>query len=803
MKYRTMKLKEIADCNLRDKNAESPIRLPDIQRGLVWKPRQVELLWDSLLCGYPIGVLMIIGDELFDGQQRVDAIIKGYDIAGISEKEIPESILWLDLDFEKTESRYYGFRMTTKSHPWGYPADGGTYPIKERREAMSWAGIDGGTPKDAWDIRRFRPYKSTCAVPFAIIMDALYRGEAMPVSEDERRDIFAGSVLDKFSDFVSEYPNAEMPDINHVEERCRELYGDLSKIMRYEVLECRMDIAKDDLQKLELFFNRINTGGTPITQEELAYSAIKLYWKENDIARINGRIAASCMSEERFAQIVFRTYCSKENIRGEISAKDIRKLRDEFESENGNSESKDVVKNILDAYDHDGAILVALQRQVDDWLVGDALPCYVRTEIAYKEPALYVLLFTLARFVYEKSVQVCLSDEYVRALALYVYCCCEKRNRVKTVQYLYKNICRCKNRIVNEAVVSELLCDCILDGLAEMPHPNVCDFVGFRPETLSKEWNIDKYCEEPYGRSVCHMFNYDPNGRQMMLLKVAEHDAFTAFFPGYNPARRDLWDETNRPWDDDHIVPKNWIAYGGKWKMFCERIIWSMGNFAHIPFEKNREKSDRNDWTFYEEGENAENLHFDADMKNLTAESLSDETGVKCMAELIIGRFCKLYGAFVTVLKPLGLGLKLNPALVARKQILCELRNRLRGFSDAKFYYVADGRKGREVCFDVDEEFGWMQQWVLVGVKNEMKDGLDCVTIGYCTDGRTYAVETGIRKNPDKDFSDMDRKEWWVLCDDRDCKRFETEDKDLDGLCKNVIDWVAKESYWRMESADK
>ena len=29
--------------------------IPDLQRGLVWKPRQMELLWDSILRGFPIG----------------------------------------------------------------------------------------------------------------------------------------------------------------------------------------------------------------------------------------------------------------------------------------------------------------------------------------------------------------------------------------------------------------------------------------------------------------------------------------------------------------------------------------------------------------------------------------------------------------------------------------------------------------------------------------------------------------------------------------------------------------------------
>jgi uncharacterized protein with ParB-like and HNH nuclease domain len=68
-------LKEIADWT----KPNSIVEIPALQRGLVWKPRQVELLWDSLLRGFPIGSFMlsdVIGEDKFylmDGQQRYNA----------------------------------------------------------------------------------------------------------------------------------------------------------------------------------------------------------------------------------------------------------------------------------------------------------------------------------------------------------------------------------------------------------------------------------------------------------------------------------------------------------------------------------------------------------------------------------------------------------------------------------------------------------------------------------------------------------------------------------------------------------
>jgi len=71
------------------------ISLPTVQRGFVWKPYQIENLWDSLLRGYPIGAFVLSPKkddpgqyELLDGQQRASAICLGYynplkDVEGI------------------------------------------------------------------------------------------------------------------------------------------------------------------------------------------------------------------------------------------------------------------------------------------------------------------------------------------------------------------------------------------------------------------------------------------------------------------------------------------------------------------------------------------------------------------------------------------------------------------------------------------------------------------------------------------------------------------------------------------------
>ena len=77
--------------------------IPALQRGLVWRPRQNELLWDSILRGFPIGALVVskwnerlkkaaeklnetFTHHLLDGQQRCYAITLGFTDSFASEQ---------------------------------------------------------------------------------------------------------------------------------------------------------------------------------------------------------------------------------------------------------------------------------------------------------------------------------------------------------------------------------------------------------------------------------------------------------------------------------------------------------------------------------------------------------------------------------------------------------------------------------------------------------------------------------------------------------------------------------------------
>jgi len=126
-------------------------RIPSLQRGAVWEPQQIEMLWDSILRGFPIGSIVIsqkIKDQsdkkpitsaaketqdkheetthhILDGQQRCNAIAWSF-VDPWDESLSDDVVLWLDIKPETRldkSSRKYLFRVTTKAHPWGFKHD--------------------------------------------------------------------------------------------------------------------------------------------------------------------------------------------------------------------------------------------------------------------------------------------------------------------------------------------------------------------------------------------------------------------------------------------------------------------------------------------------------------------------------------------------------------------------------------------------------------------------------------------------------------------------------------------------------
>lgn len=135
-----MKLPEYLDWATDGSTCPKKLLLPPIQRGFVWKPKQIVDLWDSLLRGMPIGSLMLsklsndqvaatistqdaqktrpVSGEamgLLDGQQRTLAMLIGW-----PDSNTTQHSLWIDLAENGHAGSPFDIRLTTKAQPFGF-----------------------------------------------------------------------------------------------------------------------------------------------------------------------------------------------------------------------------------------------------------------------------------------------------------------------------------------------------------------------------------------------------------------------------------------------------------------------------------------------------------------------------------------------------------------------------------------------------------------------------------------------------------------------------------------------------------
>ncbi|RMD80284.1 MAG: DUF262 domain-containing protein [Gammaproteobacteria bacterium] len=203
-------------------NDSPTLELPSFQRGFVWRPHQVELLWDSLCRGLPIGAVLLGPTtypsryHLIDGRQRITSLrLAKYDpFADTKDKHAsapgrtrhtsfnPErQALWVDLAPAPANSeRQFLFRLTTRAHPWGYPVSASatrlsTYAMRQSYlAAMALARRNGDAAESAknWRVRDdilalFLPWDATAPIPVAWIVETLlFRPDGQQPSVDGR-----------------------------------------------------------------------------------------------------------------------------------------------------------------------------------------------------------------------------------------------------------------------------------------------------------------------------------------------------------------------------------------------------------------------------------------------------------------------------------------------------------------------------------------------------------------------------------------------------------------------------------------
>lgn len=311
---------------------EKKVSLPTVQRGFVWKPAQLENLWDSLLRGYPVGAFVLSDDgkgnlHILDGQQRATAICLGFAKQTFRNSKDYYRVF---IDLERPEAghnRKYVFRVITKSHPWGYRQQDNakTLTIAKIRSALELYECISDPLKTSLDY--FFPYDADLPVPLHYFLNAATANPVIEESEiikkikaefqhwskivknwkekqskalDELSEVEIESKLDSKISHIYKAVKVMLDPDNG--QRIPAIYMDLARVINLEE-----EGTSNDSDEVENLFVRLNSGGTQLSGEELNYSILKVHLE----GEVQDEIEEACkllFKPARFITIAFRLY---------------------------------------------------------------------------------------------------------------------------------------------------------------------------------------------------------------------------------------------------------------------------------------------------------------------------------------------------------------------------------------------------------------------------------------------------------------------------------------------------------------
>lgn len=316
----TYTLQEIA--NWHESNTVS---LPTVQRGFVWRPFQIENLWDSILRGYPLGAFVLYYDnnklQLLDGQQRATAVSLGF-----ANETFKESLkfysVFIDLESPTDEdSRKFIFRVITRSHPWGYNKQDNTKTLTKDaiRNAMNLYDVDDplGSPLD-----EFFPFDSGLPIPLSYFIHAAINNHNIDllVSEISKwkhwRKIIQrwAKANDKNEDDIDTPINQKVTGIFDAVKRC--LLNQFIPALYLNLQDRSDDVVntnEDISDEIETMFVRLNAGGTPLTGEELNYSILKAHISSETQKKLE-EACKLMFRPARFITITYRLYQQQKKV---------------------------------------------------------------------------------------------------------------------------------------------------------------------------------------------------------------------------------------------------------------------------------------------------------------------------------------------------------------------------------------------------------------------------------------------------------------------------------------------------------
>ncbi len=640
MKKDSYSLKEISEWP-----GTGQVILPNVQRGFVWKPWQIEDLWDSLMRKYPVGVFILSPTkndrqkfEMLDGQQRATAICLGFGTQLFRQMKADDlARVFIDLDYPSENDRWlYLFRVITKWHPWGYQKQDNSKPLESASIHRALRSYKVGdhliTPLD-----HFFPYDSLLPIPFEFFIQAenyaslveLIKGwkwweklkedwlkKAKRNSAEIRRDpqrkgqkvllstevaIFnrIKEIFERTQELITEEKGFRIPvsyfNFEELKNRKSSVRSNIKKLDNPESLELH-DVTFEENDELENLFVRLNASGTPLRGEELNYSMLKAHITPDLIQLIENN-SRPLFKPARFITIIYRLYQHDPNNSNGIQHDSLsmkikpRQFQKTVNSKSALKNFEEYVADLIAPTNGSSNVLnycrSLLEYKKDENDYG--LPYFIITRIAETAPELmFVILY---RLKISKDRIDLNSKEHRRMLGIITLCYwLGKGGKLRDYSKLLSNIWPCLHTLNQELFWSPTTIQRAMLGNVLIPFPNndqkdnkeslwLIKILGSGTRNdiitrLEKETNYGLFFTTTLFNK--ELILYSQRNFLSNIFKNIEFDA----------------EDTDRPFDWDHIAPESFIEKQKGINKSLKKIYGSIGNFRAWPFGLNRMDKD-------------------------------------------------------------------------------------------------------------------------------------------------------------------------------------------------------------------
>ena len=281
-------------------NESVHVALPVIQRGSVWKPKQIIDLWDSLFRGMPMGSLMYspmpanmlvrkVGGQvlekakagtigLIDGQQRTLAMLIAWNQAG----ERMDRRIWVDFSDKPGDENLFRLHVTTKNQPFGFQkaSPSTKLTLGERRDArVNFENTYGITDlSQQFLFENATPHHSKCPFDVKELIE-LWR------AQQGNSSVWIQNV----QQMVQRFGNARFSaiELSQIHSTVSKFAAAIERLFQLNVPLIKVDLdffggdesaavtVESEDPPLAILFKRIGTGGTPLSDADYVYSVIK------------------------------------------------------------------------------------------------------------------------------------------------------------------------------------------------------------------------------------------------------------------------------------------------------------------------------------------------------------------------------------------------------------------------------------------------------------------------------------------------------------------------------------------------